>query len=426
MHNVYSYQAQPVDVQDVVGLLNPITVLMIEDNPDDVYLIKRLISLAVSVPEVALETASSLEEGLARLDRGGIGVVLLDLSLPDSGGLDTLLALQKRWSHLPVVVQTGVSDEELGMEAVRLGAQDYLIKGEPNIQLLVRSLRYAIERNNIEEELRQHRTNLEALVAERTADLQRTNEKLQQEIVERERAEQRALDLALKQERARVLTNFVRAASHDFRTPLSTINTSLYLVRRVKDPQEREQHLGVIEVQAHRLARLVDGMLRLLQVETNPEFHFRPVDLNDLIRDIVLHVYSYATEKQIEITLDLTPDLPFIQADQAELSYALVEVTENAINYSSEGSKIGIRTRAAGAQVVVEVEDHGIGISDEDLPYIFELLYRADKARSAETGGSGLGLPIVQKIIAAHHGTIDATSLEGQGSLFRITLPCAS
>ena len=412
-------------MQDVVSLLDRINVLMIEDNPDDVYLIKRLISLTVSVPEITLETASSLKDGLDRLDQGGIGVVLLDLSLPDSGGLDTLLTLRQHWSHLPIVVQTGVSDENLGMEAVRLGAQDYLIKGESNIQLLVRSLRYAIERNNIEEELRQHRMNLEALVTERTVDLQRSNERLQQEIIERERAEQRARDLALKQERARVLTNFVRAASHDFRTPLSTINTSLYLLRRVKNPHEQEQHLSVIELQASRLAGIVDGMLRLLKIESNPEFHFRHVNLNDLIRDIALHVYSIATEKRIEIKLDLAPDIPLIEADQAELSYALVEVTENAINYSPEASSISIRTRTTGSHNIVEVEDRGIGISDEDLPYIFELLYRADKARSAETGGPGLGLSIVQKIITAHHGTIDVRSAEGQGSVFRITLPCA-
>ncbi len=399
---------------------------MVEDNPDDIYLIRRLINLTASVPEIMLETVSSLKEGLERLNHGGIDVVLLDLSLPDSNGLDTLLILQQHQSHVPVVVQTGVSDEDLGMEAVRLGAQDYLIKGEANIQLLVRSMRYAIERNNIEDELRQHRTNLEALIAERTADLQRTNEQLQQEIKERERAEQRALELALKQERARVLTNFVRAASHDFRTPLSTINTSLYLLRRVKDPHEQEQHLNVIEMQATRLARLVDGMLRLLQVENNPEFHFQSIDLNDLIRDIALHVYSYATEKQIEIALDLDPDLPRVEADQAELSYALVEVAENAINYSPQNGTVTLRTRRMSAHVMIEVEDHGIGISEEDLPYIFDLLYRADKARSAETGGPGLGLPIVQKIITAHHGTIGVSSVEGQGSTFRILLPYGS
>ncbi|HML23171.1 MAG TPA: ATP-binding protein [Aggregatilinea sp.] len=413
-------------MQEADSSLDTINVLMIEDSPDDVYLIKRLITLAVSMPVIKLSTASTLQEGMERLDQGGIDVVLLDLTLPDSTGLETLLSLQRRWSHLPVVVQTGVSDEDLGMEAVRLGAQDYLIKGEANIQLLVRSLRYAIERNNIEEELRQHRTNLEALVAERTADLQRTNEKLQREMAERERAEQRALDLAIKQERARVLTNFVRAASHDFRTPLSTINTSLYLIRRVKDTKGREQHLSVIEMQANRLARLVDGMLRLLQVESNPELHFRSIHLNDLIRDVALHVYSYAAEKQVEISLDLADDLPLVDADQAELSYALVEITENAINYSHQDGKVILRTCSNQTHVTVEIEDYGIGISDQDMPYIFELLYRADKARSAETGGPGLGLPIVQKIVAAHGGTIDVVSEENRGTTFRITLPRGS
>lgn len=205
--------------------VNTIRVLMIEDNPDDVYLMRRLIGATTSTPRIVLETADTLSEGMARLEQGGIDAVLLDLSLPDSSGLATLIRLRERNLHVPVVVQTGLSDEDLGMEAVRQGAQDYLIKGEADIGLLVRALRYAIERHGIEEELRQHRSNLEALVAERTADLQRINEQLQQEIAERERAEKRAFELAIEQERARVLTNFVRAASHDFRTPLSTINT---------------------------------------------------------------------------------------------------------------------------------------------------------------------------------------------------------
>ncbi len=405
--------------------VNTIRVLMIEDNPDDVYLMRRLIGATTSTPRIVLETADTLSEGMARLEQGGIDAVLLDLSLPDSSGLATLIRLRERNLHVPVVVQTGLSDEDLGMEAVRQGAQDYLIKGEADIGLLVRALRYAIERHGIEEELRQHRSNLEALVAERTADLQRINEQLQQEIAERERAEKRAFELAIEQERARVLTNFVRAASHDFRTPLSTINTSLYLIRRLTDPIARDAHLEVLETQAARLARLVDGMLRLLQLESGAEFNLRPLKLNRLVQDVQLHVLSQASEKQVLVALDLVPDSPEIEADELELSYALRELVENAVTYSPQHGQVTIRTAAGPEHAVIEVEDHGPGISEDDLRYIFDPLYRADKARSANTGGPGLGLSIAKKIVEGHGGTIEVSSVVGQGSTFRVILPYA-
>jgi diguanylate cyclase (GGDEF)-like protein len=126
-----------------------INVLFIEDNPGDSRLIQELLSESKQVPVDFLQ-ADSLVSGLAYLNQGLIDITLLDLSLPDSQGLETLVKLRERIHEVPVVVLTGLDDDKLGVEAMKAGAQDYLVKGQINSQLLIRSIRYAIERKRIE------------------------------------------------------------------------------------------------------------------------------------------------------------------------------------------------------------------------------------------------------------------------------------
>lgn len=128
--------------------VSPITVLLIEDNPGDALLIRRFLASAADreAPAFQLEVADRLSGGLARLSRGGVQVVLLDLSLPDSQGLETCIRAQDHAPDVPVVVLTGLDDERLALQAVQAGAQDYLIKGQIDSELLARAVRYAIER----------------------------------------------------------------------------------------------------------------------------------------------------------------------------------------------------------------------------------------------------------------------------------------
>jgi phosphoserine phosphatase RsbU/P len=129
------------------------TVLLVEDNDGDARLIREMLHDA-SGARFRLECADRLDSGLQRIAAGGVDVVLLDLSLPESQGLDTLFRVHAQAPAIPVVVLTGSKDEELGNTAVQSGAQDYLIKGQVDGPLLARALRYAIERGRIEEELR--------------------------------------------------------------------------------------------------------------------------------------------------------------------------------------------------------------------------------------------------------------------------------
>ncbi len=169
-------------------------ILLVEDNPGDARLIREILAEAGN-ESFDIDWALSLAKGLERLAQGGIDLVLLDLGLPDSQGFETFVKAHAQAPHVPFVVLTGLHDETLGLSAVRQGAQDYLVKGEADGRLLLRTLRYATERKRVEEALRKAHEELEHRVEERTAELRLANQHLQAEIEKRKEAE-RSLQLA--------------------------------------------------------------------------------------------------------------------------------------------------------------------------------------------------------------------------------------
>jgi len=166
-------------------MISGMRILAIEDDPDDVELLRRYLR---DVPDLKLEFADRLSTGLKLISEKRIDLVLLDLGLPASQGLETLTRFLSQVADIPVVVMTDMSDETLGVEAVRMGAQDYLVKGAVDTMLLVRSIRYAVERKQMEVALVKARDELEKRVEERTSELLTTNIRLQSEIAERQRA----------------------------------------------------------------------------------------------------------------------------------------------------------------------------------------------------------------------------------------------
>lgn len=230
------------------------------------------------------------------------------------------------------------------------------------------------------------------------------------------------LRLTLEQEKGQILRQFISNLSHDLKTPLSVIKLNLSLLQRITNPQKQEELIETINLQTQRLEKLIQDILTVSRLDQVPEFEFEPIDLNVLVRNIEEQLSPLARQKNLAITSDLMPDLELLLADKDELARALVNLIENAITYTTNGT-IAIRTHLDIDGVIFEVSDTGIGISPLQLLHIFERFYRADEARSNHTGGTGLGLAIVKRIIDMHGGIIEVESVLGVGSTFRIKLP---
>jgi two-component system, OmpR family, phosphate regulon sensor histidine kinase PhoR len=246
-----------------------------------------------------------------------------------------------------------------------------------------------------------------------------------QDISERKHAEQQRLALALEREKVIILSNFIRDASHDLRTPLAIINTNLYLMEKLF-PETGHRHIQAIQHQTNRLSHIVESMITLVRLDNTLHFRFEQVNLNRVVREVCTRVDTAAKSKNITVSLNLDENLPQIQADEIELNQALVNIVQNAIQFSQSEKSVRVFTYKLDNFAIVEVLDTGIGISKDDLPHIFERFYRADPARATTTGGAGLGLSVARRIIEVHQGKIEVNSIPQKGSLFRVHLPMLS
>jgi signal transduction histidine kinase len=244
------------------------------------------------------------------------------------------------------------------------------------------------------------------------------------DITERKEAERHRLDLALQIERVALLTEFMGNVSHDLKTPLSVINTAVYFMEQSDDLDKLRQRLPIIQEQTDLLERYIQDIILMAHLEHAPEFHFASVDVNRLVREVMNRLLPAAEKKHLSTQLSLDDDLSPVRADETQLDRVLVNLVENALNYTPENGLMTLRTHMNGDhQVTLEICDTGIGIAEADLPRIFSRFYRADAARLAHKGGTGLGLAIVKKIVEMHSGRIEVDSRVGEGSTFRVILP---
>jgi PAS domain S-box-containing protein len=247
-----------------------------------------------------------------------------------------------------------------------------------------------------------------------------------QDITLRKQLEKQTLELATEQERAKMLSDFVRDISHDFRTPLTILSTSNYLLSKTNDPEKRAEQFQKVERQIDRLTDLINRLIIMARLDSENTLRYRPFDVNELIAYFCANLEHDTQSKSILLQSSLCKELLIIQGDFDELPNAFAELGKNAIYYTPEQGTITIRTRQENNHAIIEISDTGIGIPKEDLPLIFQRLYRVDKARGLESGGSGLGLSIAKRIIELHHGEIVAESVFGEGTTFRVSIPLNS
>jgi PAS domain S-box-containing protein len=238
-------------------------------------------------------------------------------------------------------------------------------------------------------------------------------------------AERQALELRLQKEKSQVLTGYITAISHDFRTPLAIINTSAYLWAKKQDSSPKEGYDQQIIHQVSRIEQLVEGLLTLARLDREEQIAFAPLDANELLSYLELSKRPACAEKQLHLSVEQASDLPRISGHPQWLHLALSNLIDNAITYTPAGGSIWLRTATEAGRVLIEIQDTGIGIAPDHLQHILTPLYRAEAHRPA-TSGTGLGLPITARIVEVHHGTLTLASTPGNGTTVRITLPPAA
>lgn len=247
------------------------------------------------------------------------------------------------------------------------------------------------------------------------------------DITDRKRSEAARAELIAQARTVELLTTLLTHLSHDLRTPLSIINMANFKVSRYwsqLDETQRSEAIGRIDEQVRRIEGFLDEYSDLARLNVDlTNFRTEPLALNTLAQVIMQGMESYPAHHLHEWVFETDPSEIFIQGHTYWLTKMIRHLADNAVQFSPDGGQIAIRVHRNEAQAILEVKDNGIGIDPSDREHIFEPLFRADKARTIETGLAGLGLTFVQRIAEAHHGEIEIDSRVGVGTTFRIRFP---
>lgn len=347
-------------------------VLMVEDNAGDVRLLQMAL---VTDPRTSYEVdaVGTMADGLRLLGSYDYDVLLLDLTLPDSTGLASFERVARENPDLPVVILTQTEDDELALGAVGAGAQDYLVKGKTDASVLGRTLRYAVERQRLVNQLRQ---------------------------MDRTRHE------------------FIAHAAHELRTPLTAIAGMADLIERRRadlDEGRFEQMLDAILSQSRRAGELARSLLDLSQVESGElGLDLQPVDVGAAAR-AAADAASVGATVETSVEEDLRA---FV--DAGRLEQVLVNLVANASRY---GGTVWLAGKRHGDRAMISIEDDGPGVPDELVPHLFEPFVRGPAPRGE---GSGLGLTITRRLVEALGGTIAYEPREPNGARFVVWLPLAT
>jgi light-regulated signal transduction histidine kinase (bacteriophytochrome) len=372
-----------------------IRVLLIEDSAVYFEDVTRQLRSAQGV-DFQSTGAMTLADGLARLAEGNIDVVLLDLILPDSQGLGTFQKLRLYAPDVPIIVLTGIDDEALAVQAAKEGAQEYLVKGQTGRDLLVRTVRYALQRHRMQVQLQEKALALEA-----------SNKELEQ---------------------------FAYVASHDLQEPLRKIQAfGERLSAKCQEglSEEGRNYVARMQNAAARMQALINDLLTLSRVTTRGE-PFVSVDLGGIAKDVVSDMEVRIEQVGGRVVIG---ELPTIEADPIQMQRLFQNLIGNALKFHNEHKPPSVRVTAArgtrgedtrqriprGVWCQISFEDNGIGFDEKYLDRIFGVFQRLHHRDAYE--GTGIGLAICRKIVDRHGGTITATSQVGVGSTFLVTLP---
>lgn len=357
-----------------------VSILLIEDDSESSEFVKKTLSL---ITDVNCQSVTRVADAVKALKQKRFDLVVLDLCLPDAQELPIIMVLQDRCPEMPVIVLAGEDAETRAAEAVRLGAEDYLLKSEITPKLLQRSIYYSIERK---------------------------------------RAREMSKQLLLMKQRE----DFIATLTHDLKNPLIGAEQMLGLLQEGKLGELVDKQVEVIDLLRKSNREQLDMIQQLLEVyryEAGVQaLTFQNVDLATLINDCVAELNPVAESRALKIHRLLSGDLKTIWADGNAIRRVVRNLLLNAIKFSPEGGRIDVVGKRSEEHVEVSVKDEGVGIPETEAGMLFQRFVQG-AAGKGHTPGTGLGLYLSRKIVEAHGGQLDCASQEGKGSVFVVRLP---
>jgi signal transduction histidine kinase len=370
-----------------------IRVLLVEDDEDD-YILTTSLLTEIHSDKFEPVWAKTFEEGLEHITAGDYDICLLDYRLGSHNGLELLREARSQGVTRPFILLTGQSDVELDFQAMRAGAADFQVKGQLNSANLERSIRYAIQQKQMEEE--------------RVARIRDQEARFLRRIGE--------------QGEGRLSRNGLARASD-----------ALERNARVgRDPARQQgqsktfyaRAIDAIERSAKTQNRLVNDLLDISRIASgNLWIEKQPLVLGSIIEQALDEAYPAANAKSITIESDADDSVKWVQGDPSRLEQVVNNLLQNAIKFTPEGGQIKVSLKYVDGNARLAVADTGRGIESEFLPYVFDRYKQAREAKDRRLG-LGLGLAIARHIVELHGGSIVAESAgEGQGSTFSVVLP---
>ena len=426
-------------------------VLLIEDDSAVAQLIKEMLE-AVSKDgrrgTFNVHGENTLKKGIDYLKQDSTDIVLLDLSLPDSKGFNTLSAVRREAVYIPVVILTGLDDTELAVKALQYGAQDYLIKSEVEPALLARAVQYAIERSRIEKAVIKSRDELEERVKERTAELFKTNELLKKEIEERKKKEKELQEAYVKLKEAQsqliqaaklqVVGTLASGVAHEVKNPLAIILQGVEFISKRINTKDKDVNMAAASIKeaVERADRIIKGLLDFSSVSN---LNMQKANINLLIEKCVFLLKNEFDRRHIRVIKNFG-EVPYVSIDRNKIEQVFINIFMNAA-YAMEdsggeltidtflinlGRTVPNETLREGTvsperknTLAVEVTDTGRGIPKDIIERVFDPFFTTKRSR----GGTGLGLAIVKNIIDMHKGEISIDNIKGKGARVRIYFP---